>query len=176
MSRFHIFTSLFESRLSIFSMSTLELCDHWLFYLRERQWSLWPFSSLDYSRFHSHYGQRGKNVSESRGRNCISLSGHTDPYLLHLAKCEVSHGYIRVCLEKFTSVPSNGNNWCWQHSFFPSLLKPVYFSSIPFLTVSLLESSHIFTDILLGNHPNASIAEDFSVPILEQELVPRGIS
>lgn len=79
-------------------------------------------------------------------------------------------------LENFTSVSSNGNKWCWQHSFFLSLPILIYFSSIPFLIVSMLESSHIFAGILLGKCPNASIAADFSVSILEQVLFPRGTS
>jgi hypothetical protein len=61
--------------------------------------------------------------------------------------------------------------------FLPVTPNAVYFSSIPFLiTISVLESSHIFADILLGKHLKASIAADFCVPILEQELVPGGIS
>lgn len=40
----------------------------------------------------------------------------------------------------------------------------------------MLESSHIFVDIFLEKHPNASIAADFYVLILGQVLAPGGTS
>lgn len=74
-SRFYILTSLFESRMFIFSMLMLELGVHQLLPKRERQWLLWLFSFLDDSRFCGHYGQR----EERTGKNafpCLAMQLH----------------------------------------------------------------------------------------------------